>query len=161
MSTHMHIRPATTQDVPGVLPMVQKIVDKHTAMDTARFATLDDVVDRYARWLPQRVSDERSVFLVAEDETLPALAGFIIAGIEENVPIYRVDEFGFVFDLWVEPQYRRGGVARALMLETLRRFERIGVKQVRLETAAPNEAARKLFASLGFRVGSVDMLKDL
>lgn len=157
----MHIRPATVKDVRGVLPMVRAIVDEHAAMDAGRYEPLPEIIDRYAAWLPERATDARSVFLVAEDEGSGTLAGFVVAGVERNIPIYTMREFGFVFDLWVEPSHRRGGVARALMLEVQRRFERMGVTQIRLETAAANEAARTLFASLGYRVGTVDMLKDM
>ena len=41
------------------------------------------------------------------------------------------------------------------------KFREMGMAQVRLETAAPNEAARGLFASCGFRVSSVEMLYEI
>ena len=182
------VRPATPADVPAVLPMVRALCDMHEAWDAERYGMLDDVVARYERWLPQRAVDVRSVFLVAEGDEfagetgrpLPPprsprrgehsspggggssrLIGFLIATIEPNIPIYRLTEFGFIHDVWVEPEARKRGVARVLVVEALRRFEGLGVRQVRLETAAANEAARGLFASCGFRVGTVDMLATL
>lgn len=155
----MPIRPATAADVPAVLPMVRAVCDLHHAMDPQRYDTLDDVLVRYERWLPQRAADPRSVFLVAEPEG--AIAGFLVAAVEKNIPIYHRAEFGFIHDMWVEPAHRRKGLARALVQEALRRFAAIGVDQVRLETASANEAARRLFVSCGFRVGTVDMLREL
>jgi ribosomal protein S18 acetylase RimI-like enzyme len=43
----------------------------------------------------------------------------------------------------------------------IEKFRDIGVTQVRLETAAANEAARKLFASVGFRVSATEMLVEV
>jgi ribosomal protein S18 acetylase RimI-like enzyme len=155
----MLVRPATPADVPAVLPMVTAICAMHEAADPARYPMLPDVVQRYERWLPQRALDSRSVFLVAEEEG--RIAGFLIGTVERNIPIYRLEEFGFIHDMWVEPEFRRRGLARGLVLAAVERFRALGVTQVRLETAAGNEAARRLFASCGFRVGTIDMLREL
>ena len=37
---------------------------------------------------------------------VPYLVGFLIATVEREIPIYRLHEFGFIHDLWVEPEYR-------------------------------------------------------
>jgi ribosomal protein S18 acetylase RimI-like enzyme len=139
--------------------MVRSICAVHEAMDPSRYAMLPDVVDRYEHWLPARARDPRSVFLVAEEGV--QLAGFLVATVEVSIPIYRLSEFGFIHDLWVEPPHRCRGVGRALAYGALERFRAIGVTQVRLETAGANDAARRLFQSCGFRVATVDMLADL
>ena len=40
-------------------------------------------------------------------------------------------------------------------------FREMGVKQVRLETAVANEAARKMLESCGFRTSTIEMLAEL
>lgn len=151
------VRPAAVSDVPGVLPMVATHLRAHEQADPDRFAFLPDVIARYERWLPQRAADPRSVFLIAESGG--TLIGFLVGTREQSIPIYRVKEFGFIHDVWVEPAHRRRGVARALVEETVRRFAAFGVVQVRLETTALNETARDLFASCGFRTSTVEMLR--
>lgn len=154
-----------------MLPMVRAICAMHETLDPTRYGTTPDVNERYRRWLPRRAADSRSVFLVAESgapdepsahQAGPArrIAGFLVGSVEPNIPIYRVAEFGFIHDLWVEPAFRRLGVARLLVREAVARFEALGVSQVRLETAATNEPARRLFAACGFRVATIDMLRD-
>ncbi|MGD9690119.1 MAG: N-acetyltransferase family protein [Phycisphaerales bacterium] len=155
----MLVRSATAADVPAVLPMVAAICALHEGLDPERYAMLPDVVARYERWLPQRATDPRSVFLVAEHEG--RVIGFLVASIERNIPIYRLDEYAFIHDTWVEPGHRRRGVARELVREAVERFRALGVRQVRLETAGENEPARRLFASCGFRAGTIDMLRSL
>lgn len=124
---------------------------------------LPDVVERYRRWLPERAGDPRSVFLVGEVAGAggPEIGGFVVGTVEANIPIYRVSEFGFIHDLWVEPRFRGRGLATALGAGALRAFGVMGVTQVRLETAACNADARRVFERLGFRVGTLDMLVDL
>lgn len=157
----MRIRPARADDVPGVLPMVRQLVDLHAEHDAQRFQARPDVIDRYARWLPERAADPRSVFLVAEDEQSARLAGFAVCTIEPEVPIFWIPECGWLHDLWVEPEFRGRGVAGELVREVAARFTALGVKQVRLHTGSFNEAARAVFSREGFRPCVVEMLKPL
>lgn len=155
------IRAATAADVPAVLPMVAAICAHHERLDPSRFGMLPDVVQRYERWLPQRANDPRSVFLVADVGEPPRVAGFIVATTEANIPIYQLTEFAYLHDVWVEPEFRRHGIAKALVEEACGRFRAMGVRQTRLETAYANEEARRMCIAAGFRVATIDLLRDL
>ena len=163
----MQIRPATPDDVPAVLPMVRRIAAFHEQLDPAKYGMRDDPGKKYDRWLRDRANDPRSVFLVADvgpdDQSSPGrrLAGFLIATVTDEIPIYRVKEIGFIHDLWVEERYRHEGIARQMTMLAIQRFREIGVPQVRLDTAADNEAARELFRKCGFRASAVEMLLEL
>jgi RimJ/RimL family protein N-acetyltransferase len=164
MPAPSYVRAATAADVPEVLPMVAAICAMHEALDPARYAMLPDVVARYQQWLPIRAVDPRSVFLVAEsdDDSHPRrIVGFLVAQAQENIPIYRLVEYGFIHDVWVEPSHRGRGFARELVRMALDHFGAMGVTQVRLETASANESARRLFESCGFRAATMDMLAEL
>jgi len=155
----MEIRSAGVRDVPGVLPMVDKICALHESWDPAKYGFLENPAQRYNRWLTARATDPRSVFLVADGGA--ALAGFLIGTVEQEIPIYRIKEFGFIHDLWVEEAYRHEGIGRQMVMLAIERFREMGVKQVRLDTAAANEPARGLFKSCGFRPSCVEMLLEL
>lgn len=155
----MLIRPATPEDVPTVLPMVAKICALHESWDAAKYGFLSHPEQRYERWLKKLTHDERAVFLVAENEG--KLVGFLEATIEREIPIYRLTEYAFIHDLWVEPEYRQQGIARLLVTQAMERLQELEVKQIRLDTAAANEAARRLFAGCGFRVSTIEMLTEL
>ena len=158
----MEVRPATPQDVPAVLPMVRKVCAFHEALDPAKYGFRDDPTRMYDRWLVERCTDRRSVFLVADRAgEPPVLAGFLVGTVEREIPIYRLKEFGFIHDLWVEEKYRNEGIARQMVTLAIERFRRIGVAQVRLDTAAANEPARNLFAACGFRPSITEMLIEL
>ena len=156
----MDIRPATPQDVPAVLPMVRKVCAFHESLDAAKYGFRDDPGRMYDRWLVERCTDRRSVFLVA-DRGAGALAGFLVGTVEREIPIYRLKEFGFVHDLWVEEKYRNEGIARQMVTLAVEHFRQIGVAQVRLDTAWANQPARGLFDACGFRPSVVEMLIEL
>jgi ribosomal protein S18 acetylase RimI-like enzyme len=155
----MTLRPATAADVSAVLPMVAKISALHESWDPQRYDYKPHPEQMYDRWLRSRATDPRSVFLVAERES--RLVAFLIGTIESTIPVYRLTETGFIHDLWVEPEYRNEGIGRQMMMLAIEKFREMGMKQVRLETAAANEAARGLFKSCGFRVSSMEMLVEI
>lgn len=160
----MPIRAATLSDLPAVMPMVAKVCQLHEAWDAAKYGFLPAPEERYKPWLSKLLADRRSIFLVAEEEVsdrAARLVGFLIATIEREIPIYRLKEYGFIHDLWIEPEYRRTGIARDMVKVTIERFREKGVQQIRLDTAVANEAARRLFSSCGFRPSIIEMLTEL
>ena len=155
----MEIRPATPKDVPRVVPMVRKIAAMHQQLDPAKYTFRSDPGDMYRDWLVTQAKNPRAVFLVADSgETL---AGFLVATVVEEIPIYRVEEVGFIHDVWVEEDYRHEGIARQLVTVCIERFRAIGVPQVRCDTAWQNPAARDLFTRCGFRPSVVEMILEL
>ncbi|RCJ24048.1 acetyltransferase [Nostoc minutum NIES-26] len=155
----MLIRSATPDDIRAVLPMVAKICALHESWDNAKYGFVEHPEQRYEKWLTRMTQNERSVFLVAEDDR--QLVAFLISAIEQEIPIYRLKEYAFIYDLWVEPEYRQKGIARQMLMLCVERFEQMGIKQIRLDTAVENENARKLFASFGFRFSNIEMLKEI
>lgn len=138
--------------------MVQRLADTHFAWDPAKYPYKPGAGEMYRSWLTSRANDERSVFLVAvrDNRTI----AFLVGTVEREIPIYTLAEFGFIHDLWVEPDYRNEGIARQMVMLAIERFRAIGVSQVRLDTAADNEIARALFRACGFRPSTVEMLME-
>jgi len=162
----MTIRPATAADVPAVLPMVAKVCALHEQWDPAKYGFKANPQEMYRNWMTTRTTDPRAVFLVADRsdkmlQDVPFLIGFLIGTVEREIPIYRLTEYGFIHDLWVEPTYRNEGIARQMVMLAIERFREIGVAQIRLDTAAPNEIARGLFRSCGFRPSVEEMLLEI
>ena len=148
-----------------MLPMVAKICALHESWDPAKYGFRPDTDQKYRNWLTARSSDPRSVFLVAERPAIglePAqLVGFLVATVETEIPIYRLKEFGFIHDMWVEPDYRHEGLGRQMTMLAIEKFRDMGLEQIRLDTASANETARALFAACGFRASTIEMLCEL
>jgi GNAT superfamily N-acetyltransferase len=58
---------------------------------------------------------------------------------------------GAIQNLGVTPEHRGRGLGRALLLQSLHGFRRAGMGRAFLEVTAQNEAAVRLYHSLGFR----------
>ena len=156
----MDIRPAIPDDVNGVVPMVERLAAFLAERDRAKYEPLPHVGEMYRSWLKARAKDPRAVFLVAE-RSPGHLVGFLIGTVEREIPIYRLEEYGFVHDVWVEPDYRNEGLARQLVTLAGERFREIGVRQVRLDVLVSNTPAQNLFTSCGFRPSVTEMLLEL
>jgi len=53
------------------------------------------------------------------------------------------------------------GIARQMLEHALAHFTKIGIKQIRLDTASANDVSRSLFTSIGFRPSRIEMLLEL
>jgi ribosomal protein S18 acetylase RimI-like enzyme len=83
------------------------------------------------------------VVAVAPDGTI---AAFVNGWID---PRNRIGDFGPVGAC---PRYRRLGLTRAVLLECLRRMQRLGMERVIVSTGVSNTPAICLYESVGFRV---------
>jgi ribosomal-protein-alanine N-acetyltransferase len=75
------------------------------------------------------------------------------AGIRAACAYRVVADEAEVLDVCVDPALRRRGLGRLLVRLAMARAARAGARTVRLEVRVSNEAARRLYGSLGFREG--------
>ena len=64
-------------------------------------------------------------------------------------PVNRIGDFGPVGAL---PAYRRQGLTRAALLESLRRMQARGMNRVCISTGVSNTPAKRLYESIGFKI---------
>ena len=64
-------------------------------------------------------------------------------------PVNGMGDFGPV---GARPAYRRQGLTRAVLCEGMRRLQAAGMDRVGVSTGISNDAARRLYESVGFRV---------
>ena len=111
---------------------------------------LQELCRRFKERVP---SDEEAVAVLAREE-LPIwvaevdgeLAGFAYAHI-----LLRVDgdTSVFLYELDVDERFRRRGLGRALVEEARELAERVGAKEMWVETSYDNEPARRTYGAAG------------
>ena len=90
--------------------------------------------------------------LIAEQDGVPA--GFLVGRWFEGTP-----PIGYVYFLAVDANFRRHGIARALVVESLDRFSRRGTTRVFAAVPEENDASLGLFRSLGFETAPPHALR--
>lgn len=68
---------------------------------------------------------------------------------------------GFIFNLYIDEAFRRKGYARQAMLELEKYAEKLGLKKLTLHVFAHNAGARMLYDQLDYKIGSLNMTKEL
>jgi len=132
----------------------------HYAFDMHRFLEPGEGVEAgYARFLASQLDDNESIVLVAERQGV--IVGYAYAAIEPLSWKDLRDECGFIHDLLVTDDARRGGVGEALLNAAIDWLREQKMPRVVLGTAAQNENARRLFERRGFRPTMIEMTLEL
>jgi GNAT superfamily N-acetyltransferase len=83
---------------------------------------------------------------IAEFQVIGGVAVFIYPWVSS--PNYPRPERAYVLNMYVDPKYRRQGVARALMKEAINWCRRQGFRRIQLHAS---EEGKPLYETLGFR----------
>src|SRR3954471_20127250 len=152
------IRPARPQDLDAIGNLAGQLVRMHHTLDPARFFLSEGVEEGYRRYFQGELADEDALILAAEVDG--AVVGYVYARMEPRDWNLLLDACGAVHDLFVAPEARRQGIRRALLAEAIGVLEAKGAPRILLNTAVANEAAQRLFASLGFRRTMIEMARE-
>ena len=89
------------------------------------------------------------------------MLGYTYAGVEGTDYMSLRGPAGAVYDVVVDPAYRKQGVGRMLLDATLEALKARGSPRVVLSTAEQNEPAQRLFDRAGFRRTMIEMTREL
>lgn len=149
---------ARPEDLDAVSRLAAALMQLHHRLDPARFMVGAGVEDGYRRFLGGLLQDAATVVLVAHVDQ--QVAGYVYARLEPRDWNLYLEACGHVHDLFVAAEYRRQGIARALLKRALDELYGKGAPRVVLSTAFHNEEAQRLFASLGFRSTMLEMARE-
>jgi ribosomal protein S18 acetylase RimI-like enzyme len=158
--THVVVRPATNADLPRLGRLGALLVEVHHAFDAQRFLpTRKRMPADYAAFLLGQMEDPSVAVLVAEDQG--DVIAYAYAAVEGYDYTVLRGPAGVLHDIVVDPDCRRRGVGRRLLEAVLECMSARGAPRLVLSTAARNEAAQRLFATVGFRRTMVEMTHEL
>jgi GNAT superfamily N-acetyltransferase len=155
----MKTRLGNAGDFQAVLPMMRQHRLRQREFDPALYALHPDAEERFRHWAARMADDPRATLVVAEEDG--HLIGYVLATIECDPPIYVSNEFAIVREWWVEPAFRGRGVGKALIDHAAADLAKSGLNQLRVRTAAADEATRAILQRSGFRPGTNEMVMEL
>ena len=89
------------------------------------------------------------------------MLGYTYAGVEGTDYMSLRGPAGVVYDVVVDPTYRKQGIGRMLLDATLEALKARGSPRVVLSTAERNSDAQSLFEHAGFRRTMIEMTREL
>ena len=153
------IRPAAPADLTAIGRLGALLVRTHHELDPDRFiAATPQTEHAYGSFLGTQLDEPNIIILVAERDGEEV--GYTYAGVEGNDYMSLRGPAGVLYDIVVDPAYRRLGVGRVLLDATLEALKAKGVPRVVLSTAERNESAQRLFARAGFRRTMIEMTRE-
>lgn len=155
------IRDARQEDLAAVGHLAGRLVRMHHAYDPARWMLVEGVEAGYARYFATQLGSPSTIILVAEDEANGEIVAYTYAGLEDRSWVDLRDACGRLHDAFVVERARRHGLARSMLLESIRRLTALGAPLVVTTTAWQNETSQALLRSVGFRPAAVELVKDL
>lgn len=144
----MHVRDARPEDIPDIVRMRGHLWDSF--LETMTVAQFPDWPDRAASVLADLLQRDTHRFLVAADDE-GRVVGVVSGLLELRMPGPAWS--GVVAqanDMWVEPEARGQGVARALMDEIVAWARHSGAGKIKLHSTP---MAVRAYESMGFHVG--------
>ncbi len=154
------VRRATPADLPSIGRLGALLVKEHYDFDPQRFlAARPGTPEGYASFIGTQLEDTDKAVIVAEDNG--DVIGYAYAAAEGYDYMALRGPAGVLHDVIVDPEHRGRGFGRLLIDATLEFFRSRGLPRVVLSTAEQNEAAQRLFASMGFRRTMIEMTREL
>jgi ribosomal protein S18 acetylase RimI-like enzyme len=156
----IRIRKAGADDFEEVFRLFWEFIKSHRQYDQRYYTLFPQAEFRrmYRKIFNRFLKGRTRFFLVAETDG--KIIGTVRAEIVKRHPSLRTSQkHGEVTQLMVRPDFRRRGVARALMDEALERLRGMGMKRAVLRVDAKNIPAKKLYADLGFEDRQIIMTK--
>src|SRR5882672_3399460 len=142
------VRRATAADLPALGALGASLLRMHHALDPQRFmAPRGNPEAGYAWFLGTQLEERDIAVFVAERNGV--IAGYVYAALEPESWKELRDSAGFIHDIVVVPEARRAGIASALMHAAFDWLRSIGAPRVILGAAEKNDAAQRLFSSMG------------
>jgi ribosomal protein S18 acetylase RimI-like enzyme len=153
------IRPATADDMETLGGFGALLVALHHELDAKRFIEAGKTTpQRYGHFLKSQLAQADVIVLVAEEDG--QLLGYAYAASEGFDYMSLRGPAGLIHDLFVDPTSRRRGIGRQLMEAAMAGLTALGCERFVLSTAHRNDAARALFATMGFRPTMIEMTRE-
>jgi ribosomal protein S18 acetylase RimI-like enzyme len=157
--TETRVRDATAADIAALGRLGALLVETHHGFNARRFiAPTPQTAAGYGRYLASQIGADGVVVLVAEREGL--VVGYVYAALEGADWMMLRGPAGVIYDVAVDPAARRQGVGEALLEAALAALKALGAPRVLLSSAAPNQAAQRLFARKGFAPTMIEMTRE-
>jgi len=154
----IRIRPAAESDAAALGRLGAALMRQHHASDPRRFILTDRPEAGYGRFLVSQLDHPDSLVLVAE--RADGIVGYVFAGIEPTSWRDLRGPCGFIHDVYVHASARHEGTGQELLRAAIAWIHSRGMQQVVLWSKSDNDAAQRLFASLGFRGTMIEMTLD-
>jgi GNAT superfamily N-acetyltransferase len=148
------IAPVTRDEVTDIERLFLRL-HLHNASLDPRFALAEHWEQHFAALIERALIGRDHLALLARDQGKPA--GFLLAAVHCDSPLWRHREWAEVIALYVERPWRGTGLADDLATRALNWATELGLPAVQLYVTASNARAMRFYERQGFSASQVIM----
>jgi ribosomal protein S18 acetylase RimI-like enzyme len=160
MTDDVTIRQVESRDHDAIARLWQTLTDEHVQLDPRLPVAVPGAAESYAERLLERRDDPftRTFVATVGDQVVGYILGAVI---DLTADLFEYEDSGFIADVFVNPAYRRRGIARQLVETMNRWFAERGVFRVEWQVASANLTAIRFWEAVGGRPITIRMRVSL
>lgn len=143
------IRELKDSDIPVLLPHLQEMFVMHDTAEPDLFEPHSFSTEQIEEYLGEALTNENEKVFIAEVDG--KLAGTIRAEIKTPPTFYKHKKIGYLDDLVVLQDFRRKGIAKALIEKASDYLHKKDISIIELKIYEFNDASQSLVKSIGFK----------
>ncbi len=157
---------AGVKDIPELLKLAEIFEKEHYANVIKNNPEIEEVLKRKRDWLKEMKKFFRSCIYSKNAVVYTArhngnIVGYSLLITKKNIPVFKIDRYGYFGDLFVLKEYRGIGISTELKNIGLRWFKQKGMEYAYIGVHFGNEKARKIYRKWGFVPRHIEMVKKI
>lgn len=141
------IREAVIDDIEALIRCHNRFMEHHITRDK-RFTLRAGSKEKWDGQISDSVKDPDTLVLVAENKTI--VVGCAYAIIKSGALDFGPEKIGYLCDVYVDPDYRREGIAKRFLTTVLNWLKERGITTIEASWSVHSTEAQKTWPSLGF-----------
>ena len=150
----MNIRPATTDDLEGIVALTEDLLENHLEYDLEYFELAESHRLYLEDWVKYHLGSISQFILVSEitaSGKKPVLTGYISGYIKPLFPWFKIKQVGHLSFLAVDKRWRRKGVGNLLEEKASLWFKEKDIKYIEVYTNEKNFPGLSAWTSYGYK----------
>jgi ribosomal protein S18 acetylase RimI-like enzyme len=135
------------------------IVNKSHRAHKADLRLNKNAAEHHLKFVKRLIRSKSGLALIAEDNGLPA--GYLLAMIKPNIPLFKLEKLGEITDIYIRKKYRGSGVSSKLKVKAFKWLKEKGVKKVSLNVFPGNKKAVGVYEHWGFSAFQLEMRRNV
>lgn len=144
----VEIRSAKIKDAREIAKLNLELMKEHEKFDKI-YGIKKNSLEMMEKWHKKAPRDPRRKVLVAEDNG--KLVGYVGVRIKKRPDIYKIEELGFIDEIYVKPEYRRKDISKRFIELIFAWLKEKGVLYADLFVAIENEVAQMVWKKFKFK----------
>ena len=145
----MEIVKAKVEHADGIVDLWVGLMDYHWELNP--FHKLrEGATKNWGKYLENMMEREDAIVLVALDGNERPV-GYIIGNVKEYPPIFWLENYGFISDMFISDEFRGSGLGKRMVEDILRWFDKHDLERIELRVEPLNDLGYGFWKSQGFK----------